>query len=299
MKYQLKRRSTDGFLNGLFYEFDVPAYHQTDKADFPKGAVLIGGRLPKQNGNWLSDYRCLRILEDAPIQVQTASHCIRCEADGAYTHTEKVINRVAVETFQGQTDGDFFPQDTYASNHFVSTRLAERLRKSNLSGVEFGKVAHHQSEDRKLHEATSLEVLNVVGKRCWASSMILSEGVANACPHCGDAPIICPECGMLRTPCKKCKKLIAIMAGHEEGADDRRLKFEPASETLGIVAGRRWDGSDFMTGGLITKRALDFLLSIHAAPFWYRPALVDVTGVSDEKLKQIRAAADPVIPKRS
>lgn len=298
MQYQLKCRRTDDFLKGLFFEFEVPAYYQEEERNFPKGAVLVGERLQGNDLNWLSHYKCLRILEDPPSLVRTNPLCPRCEADGAYTHTVQVIQRVAVESFQGDVEGDFFPQDDISDNYFLSTKLAERIRMSGLSGVEFGKVTLLQSGGMKLREPTGVEVLNSLGKGCEASGKVLAEGVADTCPFCGDSPIFCPECRKFRNPCAKCKKKTGIVAGHEDGPDDRRLKIEPAPGALRIINGQLWDGSDFNQSGMITKRALDFLLSIHAAPFWYRPALVDVTGVSDEKLKQIRAAADPVTPKR-
>ncbi len=61
----------------------------------------------------------------------------------------------------------------------------------------------------------------------------------------------------------------------------------------------RWDGSDFVfvtldASGLrtnvVTKRVIDWLLSIHAAPFVARPVLARLDGATPEQLKMLEAA---------
>jgi len=64
-----------------------------------------------------------------------------------------------------------------------------------------------------------------------------------------------------------------------------------------ILDVNRWDGSDFIGGtmsGIVTWRALDFLLRIHAAPLKAEPMRADVRGISEEQRDWLKRAERPV-----
>ena len=83
--------------------------------------------------------------------------------------------------------------------------------------------------------------------------------------------------------------------------DDQRLKSKALVPGTGrILEGPKWDGSDIINCGwyFITKRALEVLLSVHAAPFYARPARVDVEGLSKQQLGKAETAKHPLPMKK-
>ena len=61
-----------------------------------------------------------------------------------------------------------------------------------------------------------------------------------------------------------------------------------------VVDPRRWDGSDYMDGGVATRRFLDYLLSIHLWPFVAVPLPTLVEGLTDDELAKLDRARRPV-----
>ncbi len=286
MKYHIRRLDTKGLLDGIFFEIEVP--FGTEGEDVPRDAVLVGGVPQDMGADWMLRFKWLQLVNQPDDVIHASQLCDRCAADGEYTMTVYVVERIAVELLYGEIEGGFFPQqDPRSDYYFVTTGLADCLRRSGTIGVEFGGVTQMQRKDGTLQENPPIVVLNCVGKGCDVSGFVLSDEVKNSCPFCGKSPILCPECGQIRTPCKNCGKLFTVSADCHDGGSDARLTVEPASEALRIVDGGRWDGSDFSCNGLITKRALDLLLRSHAGPLWYRPALLDTTGVTNAKMQQI------------
>lgn len=94
--------------------------------------------------------------------------------------------------------------------------------------------------------------------------------------------------------CLHCSEITAISARAHKGADDRRLRLSPIPREGPILEGKDWDGSDFLRDSFITKRALDWLLSVHAAPFVARPARVCIDGMTDKQKKWLEAATKPL-----
>lgn len=176
----------------------------------------------------------------------------------------------------------------------VSGAFAAKLRGSGLTGYNL--VAAEPKRKADAASGADLHVLNFAGRNCERPVSV--RGVPNACPHCGNAPLVCPECGDSFVVCPKCGKAPVVTPGTKEepGAlwSERLGRFDPP-----ILNGSRWDGSDFVNcrtseQGYISKRALDWLLSTHAAPFFAEPVLVCTDGMADEQRKKLEAAKRPV-----
>ena len=57
-----------------------------------------------------------------------------------------------------------------------------------------------------------------------------------------------------------------------------------------MLNGAKWDGSDFIYGGFISKRALRFLQKHKVSRYCVAPVEVDLEGVTPKQLKALRKA---------
>jgi hypothetical protein len=198
-----------------------------------------------------------------------------------------------VDLFGGTRIGSFLPDVN--DQICVSDDFKQRLAASNLTGMDFVplKIKVNQASDID----PVLFTLVPQGQNCRRP--LKCRGVANACPFCGLEPLICPNCGYEEVKCTRCGQITRILSSLHKGEGDRRLRMAPVPKDGYVLDGRRWDGSDFVNCGFIfiTKRALDSLLSVHAAPFVARPACVCIDGMSDKQLAQLEAAKKPVAKK--
>lgn len=133
------------------------------------------------------------------------------------------------------------------------------------------------------------------GRSCRRGNSLVD--APNKCPFCGHAPLICPDCSFEARDCPLCKKPCFAESRNHQGDSDQRylLTEQPDRWTRAILEASRWDGSDFiwgtehpgLAGHYVTKRVVDWLLSIHANPFVAKPVLVNVEGASAEVLKRL------------
>lgn len=173
----------------------------------------------------------------------------------------------------------------------VSGAFAAKLKASGLNGYKLSEAEPERPKDAIT--GVELWVFNFTGLDCRRPASI--RHAPNACPHCGNAPLVCPSCGYVANPCPRCEELAIVPRGLHTGAGDKRLiSDEPKGFVPRILDGVRWDGSDFIYPNFITKRALDWLLSIHAAPFFAEPVLVCVDAMTDKQRKKLEAAKRPV-----
>ena len=117
---------------------------------------------------------------------------------------------------------------------------------------------------------------------------------ADKCPFCGVGPIVCPSCGRSNNPCPNCKKRWAAADDKHGGEKDPRIKIDRFSARTIVIDPKRWEGSDLLGGNIVTRRVIDFLLSIHAAPFKAEPVPVNVLGLSKAELKRLGTAKAPL-----
>ncbi len=295
MNYHIRRDSREKLLDGIFFQMEVP--YDIEAEEHSEGCVLVGGPAQGHGPGWMRKYTWIVNDDDGTPLDRSRPSCERCHADGVYTFMSHFVQSTQVVVFFGPAESGIFPLQEPSTNLFVTSALAARLRQSRLSGIDFGKVTRaRRREDGTVQENPAIEVVNRVGKGRQWHRFVLSEGTPNACPFCGHSPILCPSCGVFRATCTKCKKSITTSSTLHKGKGDQRLMVEARLNETPTLDGATWDGSDFTSDGFITKRALDFLQSVHAAPFYYRPALVNVANVNEMKRRQILAAKEPLCP---
>jgi hypothetical protein len=109
----------------------------------------------------------------------------------------------------------------------------------------------------------------------------------NRCPYCGKSKIICDACGYWTAYCTSCEKLMVIVEDHHDGKSDKRIPFHDGCGWR-VLEGSKWDGSDLVGGtgfSYASKRFIDWLLRIHAAPFYAEPVWLCIDGMSDQQKK--------------
>ena len=172
------------------------------------------------------------------------------------------------------------------SDALVSERFAAQLRDSGLKDVEIRPV--DSSDGSGAHKPTVFALVYngpEIRRSGWRGPV--SE---NRCSFCGHTPLCCLVCRDRKYSCPQCGK-------------DCRAKLNKAeaecavgtSTTLrAVVDPSFWDGSDFLGGasGVITRRALDWLLSVHAAPFCAEPLAADVSGLTRDQREFLETAKE-------
>src|SRR5579863_5388514 len=166
-----------------------------------------------------------------------------------------------------------FVNDTEGAHVLVNQWLAERLKSSGLKGFRLIPTSVRDLPIWYVNERTTplakIYQLSFEG-RFPKQVRHVEPPSADRCPNCGAGPIVCPECGYCMSPCYNCDEPWGVAADLHGGARDRRIAIEKLGASISVVDPRLWDGNDFMgwsTGGWITRRALDWFLSIHAGPF--------------------------------
>ena len=179
--------------------------------------------------------------------------------------------------------------------------LADRLRASDLRGVGVcpvemtGWVEGLDEEWREGAEGwNDLRHFYPEGVRPSFEGSVQPPG-GNLCPYCRRGPAVCPGCGYANNPCPACGKMPVRHVKHttaEEKAAGVVLFDTPYDDRL--VDPRRWDGSDYMGGDLVTRRFIDFLLSLHVWPFVAAPVPTLVEGLTKDELAKLDHARRPV-----
>jgi hypothetical protein len=209
------------------------------------------------------------------------------------THTRHVRSKYSWVA-SGDDLSPFIPSLGLIAGEAVLVRgdVAKQLRATSFSGFKLiaTQPFDYEGQPRKLSQPVF--IIEFMGKRC--DKIVISPDVPNKCPFCGDGPIVCPECRNVYYPeCPKCRKEYAAEqkrpGGKWEYVDRLKGLFTEDHRTL---IGRDWDGSDFHGGGAdnpryISKRVLDWLLGLHAAPFAVTSVTVDTTGMTDEQLAKL------------
>lgn len=195
--------------------------------------------------------------------------CVRWDADGATMITRQVAASLRQTPFRGYRLTPARP----------GAEPGEWVVLADASG----------GDDAVLYD------LQFRGRSCRRGKTILD--APNNCPFCGHEPLFCPSCEFSPRDCPRCnKECFAVPRNHKGESDQRYLLTEvPDRRSRRILEASRWDGSDFiwgtehpgLAGHFVTKRVVDWLLSIHATPFVAKPVLVDVEGASAEVLERL------------
>jgi hypothetical protein len=287
-------RETGRLIPGVFYRFKVQFSDDVDDSDYDK-TWIVSRRNPTSDELDLKPdsvprWAWISLGED----LDRARRKHDCPLDKAHvTASYPSYPKEPVAEIFGARLSDFVP-DADSNLAIVNETLAERLKRSGLTGLSFTTIATWEHVNER--PGAKLSIANFEGRDCRRGFEVA--GAPNACPFCGRKPLICPACGYGGAVCPDCGKHTLTWTHLHQGAGDRRLKGNlEGFHKKPIVEGKRWDGSDFSynrSGGIITRRALDWLLGVHAAPFYVQPMLVDIEGMTDEQLAKLEAARKPL-----
>jgi len=288
-------------VSGVFYRFET-FDDNLPPLVYTKTLGVLSARSPSPDELFIKGQEpWLQVVRDWNRGSEKELHR-RCPLDKSHV-TEQYWPKATFNYIRGSRLSPFIPDESaHDEQTIVSEFLAERLKKSGLTGFRFERVLI--GENKTVAKDVKLFILQSLGQCCQRPLKVV--GAPNACPHCGREPILCAHCGHPEIECAKCGKRAWTIRKEHQGAKDVRLVASPPEERFPkILEGRHWDGSDFIhaprlfgqIGCFVTKRALDWFLSIHAAPFYAEPTPVNVDGMSKDQLAKLEAAKRPVEPK--
>jgi hypothetical protein len=262
---------------GVFYRFNVQ-FDDDLAPDIPTDEWVLAPRTPTNGALIDAGQPGYLRIEDLP----KSEDCVEtndCPADPAHvTHRYYKIARADASGYSRlspfiETNGLFFA---------VSAELRERLEALNVKGSRIDpiKILVNQS-DVKEPKAWAFQFVGKARRR-----LPKFVDVPNRCPHCGISEIVCESCGYWMPYCNNCKQYMVVARPEHKGVADRRIPFEDG--LFRVIEGKTWDGSDLIGGvgpRFASKRFTDWLLRIHAAPFYAEPVYFCLDGMSDQQKK--------------
>ena len=240
--------------------------------------------------------------ENSHVEVRTDEREVeryKCSLNAAHGRTSESINYKLDLLYVMQSIPPFV-NDAEDAHVLVNEWLAERLKGSGLKGFRLlpteVRLMPDWFVDGKSTPLSKVYQLAFDGRFPRQLPRVLPAS-ADKCPHCGTGPIVCSACGFFYNQCSKCGEMWGVPADQHGGRDDPRILIERLGIGIDVVDPRRWDGCDFMgwsSGGWITRRALDWFLSIHAGPFVAQPIAVNVLGLTKEERERLETMRRPL-----
>lgn len=274
--------------SGVFFQFGVEDKDVLDWTDPDRDDAWIVSSLSPTNDElflrgeapwmWGEIVSGLDLYDEASVVG-------RCRLDCNHVTERRYTGPFLIDLCGGTRQPDFI-RIPYDGAAVVEEHLAKRLKASGLKGIDLSPV--EVNVNQTAGPDPTLFLLQFTGANCLRPRKVV--GVPNACPFCGKDPYICPACGYEESLCSNCGNETRILASVHKGLGDKRLRMAAEPKAGTILDGTRWDGSDFFNcfgWTFVTRRAVDWLLSIHAAPFYARPVRVCVDGMTDEQLERL------------
>jgi len=212
-----------------------------------------------------------------------------CPVDPAHV-TADILTDTCADLYGGAECGAYIC-DVSLIHVIVSEPFSEQLQASGLTG--FDTTALEIRENQSNLQDPRLRLMRLTGKECQRHPTIhIPE--PNACRFCGWGPVVCEACGFIASYCPNCDEDLLVSGEEHQGPADRRFKQMPLPPEGLILDGQSWDGSDFIVSrgrlGFVTNRAVEWMVSVDAAPFIAKPRRVDVKGLSKQQLEAIHKA---------
>ncbi len=265
----VKIRYCDGsgkLLQGCFFILAVP--FDTD----------LDARTSSDSEKWIiSDPQ--RRIDDNDLYAEVSVHSTlqyNCPLDRSHITGSNVTEVSWADVYGGDRVAAFI-RDFIGQSVVVSEEFGDRLLQSGLKGLGTMFVPIRVNQSTLPNPQCQRLVFN--GRRCLRG-MQFQVPELNQCPRCHWGPVLCPRCHDITVRCPTCElELIAFGAANS----NQPFVAEMLSDTNAVIETDKWDGSDFIEPNIITKRALDFLLSVHAAPFIAKPCWANVERLSKEE----------------
>ena len=195
------------------------------------------------------------------------------------------------------------PSMGYDGEKIISKRLADRMDASGLKGGRYKSVkavrfsegsgipANFKSTISPAYD-TDLVSLIFTGTPCTRKRKFVDG--PNACPFCGFKPLVCEACGYVVGDCPQCDEY----PFKANAAGVPGIEMASGNNSRLIIDGQFWDGSDMVCGRnqyrdrVVTRRFVEWLLAIDAAPFVALPIPVCVDGMTADQVDMLEKARD-------
>ncbi len=290
----------------VFYQLTVPMDEDLIEYEYPKNEGWIYSSKRSPTSSELLIKESPQSWLDASIIEKMILLKKQCPKNKSHI-TEEFFKELKIDVHNSIEANiilsDFnFAKDDEDQAFLVTKSFAERLTQSGLKGAAFVPVTINYSGAKNERSIPPVFALQFMGKNCSRPFSI--KDAKNACPFCGRKPIICEVCGFKYSACPTCHQYPWRPLETHKGATDKSLVLSPPEQRdILVMEGSKWDGSDFVYCegnslfgyNLISKRALDWLLSIHAVHFCARPIQVCIDGMTAEQLKKLENAQKPII----
>ncbi len=263
----------------VFYAVSNLDYRYAGEIDIPspmgnKEAVILRPKTGGSKMDWL--------WADLGPPIPTSRRELLCQGNMRHPHLKRpFVRSIEGDLFGGPEIADFV-FDNSCGRLLVTLALAKRLRASKLKGYILNPFTILVNQSRVAN--VELFLFQAVGENC--ERPMKPRDVPNQCPLCQRGPLVCGSCGYLWHSCPECEQQMYVTALGHGGSDDHRLIMDSLDDRGGILEGARWDGTDFIESHQATyfsKRAFDWLASLHVGPLIGVPARFCVDGMDDSQ----------------
>ena len=270
---------------GVFYRFDV-LFDDEVLVGSPDPDWIVVPRTPTNAALLDADKPSYLYLEDEPREedrVKTND----CPADPTHV-TRTYYKALTGGTLGGPRLSTFLPT---LSGMFcgVTDQMRGRLDSLKIKGKRFDLIKLYENSVKV--EDLNVWIFQFTGNcRLRLPTFVDAE---NRCPHCGVTEIMCTSCGDWMPYCKRCNKYMIRL--NDEKDDGRMIVIE--EDPWRVIEGKTWDGSDLIQAGgrnFASKRFIDWLFRIDAAPFYAEPVWFCVDGMSDQQKKWFEELQKPL-----
>lgn len=263
---------------GTFYRFMVPL-EDKPAIEVPTADWVVVPRTPTNDELRLKGEDTWMYVEELP-EFETVTELKECPSDPAHV-TFSCFTKVKGESYSGRVSP--FIATTGHLVMVLSDELKRRFEGIKVRSVQIDPLALRDSATGK--RTPGFWSLQFVGKAKQRPARLAD--ALNRCPHCGKSRIICESCGYWYFRCPQCERHMVVLDSAHGGKTDKRLTYEHGCNWR-VIDGRSWDGSDLIGGtsfSYASKRFIDWLFRIHAAPFYAEPVYFCVDGMSDQQKK--------------
>jgi hypothetical protein len=275
-------RSGD-FKKGIFYRFDVPLDDRIGGQESAPDWIIVP-RTPTQDALFAAGeepWIWLAVYTKDGATVETKD----CPADPTHI-THHYYAAFYGEALGGKRISPLIPAADPPAPFGLSDELKRRIERLSIRGARIDAIdlKDHVTE-KKLHGFWALQFVGRIRAR-----ILKFVDVPNLCPFCGKSKIVCESCGGdWNGTCNECGNATIVWENEHRGPTDKRIPLERHGWGQ-IIEGSTWDGSALVSdyaGGkaYASKRVIDWLLRIHAAPFYAEPVYFCVDGMSDQQKK--------------
>jgi hypothetical protein len=271
MKIRYYDRSGE-LLKGYFFQLEIP--FDTDlwlRMDSDSKQWIVSDQTTTVDSLQAWAEVCLHAEErrDCPLD---ASHVTRYEG-----------HSVSWTDLHGGDHLADFVRDSIGTSIVATEAFSRRLLDSGLQGLALTGLPIRFSQ-ASLPETPRLCRLDFKGHDC-VRPMFLRLPEPNECPRCHWGPVICPACSDTTYVCPQCG---LELIGWTNKPHERPFTAEIINDTDFIIEAHEWDGSDFFAERYITRRALQYLVSVHATPFVAKPCWANVERLTNSQLSALR-----------